>query len=175
MISLFSLFWKLTTFRVGPAEVPGVAALLPVMMGLFLVVNIGLRIWLSTFSAGDAILSSSLILVSWWVLVFALLVFKNVRARFVQTFVALLGVDTVITLLNILPGALSFVVTADAPINDVLRIAVVVLFVWDMLAKGAIYRESMNLGPMQANLLSMCFAFGFTYLDILLFSPVPPN
>lgn len=173
MFSLVSLFWRLTTFKIGPSEVPPASALLPVVLVAFLLVNMGVRLWLSYYSAWYALASSLLILLVWAGLVYALLVFKNVQGRFLQSFVALLGVDTLITLMNIIPGGLSFFVTTDAPINDLLRIMVVVLFVWDMLAKGAIYREALNLGPMQANLLAMCFAFGFTYLDITLFSPVP--
>lgn len=171
MLSLVSMFWRLTTFKIGPAEVPVASVLLPVSMVVFLLVNMGIRLWLSYYSAWYALVSSMLILFLWAGIVYGLLIFKNVQGRFLQCFVALLGVDTVITLLNVIPGGLSFFVTADAPINDLLRIMVVVLFVWDMLAKGAIYREALNLGPMQANLLAMCFAFGFTYLDISLFSP----
>ncbi len=172
MLALISMFWRLTTFRMGPADVPAASALLPTMMVMFLIVNVGVRVWLSSFSFPVALASSALIMVLWMALVYVLVVFKNVRERFLQTAIALLGVDTVITLLNVIPGGLSFLVAADAPINDLLRIMVLVLFVWDMLAKGAIYRESLNLGPMQGNLLAMCFAFGFTWLDITLFSPV---
>lgn len=172
MLALFSMFWRLTTFRIGPADVPASPALLPTLIFLFLVVNIGVRVWLSSFGFPTAFASSALILVLWLVAVYGLLSFKSVRERFLQTSVALLGVDTLITLLNVIPGGLSFLVAPDAPINDLLRIMVMVLFVWDMLAKGAIYREALNLGPMQGNLLAMCFAFGFTWLDISLFSPV---
>lgn len=175
MISLFSLFWRLTTFRIGPSDVPGVPALLPLMTGAFILVNAGVRLWLSSYDIAASLASSALILAAWWVLVSALVLFKNVRPRFVQTFVALLGVDTVITLLNVIPGVLSGLVPSASPLTEVLRLIVVLLFVWDMLAKGAIYRDALNLGPMQANLLAMCFAFGFTYLDIMLFSPVPSN
>lgn len=172
MLALFSMFWRLTTFRMGPADVPASSALLPTLVFLFLVVNVGVRVWLSSFDILTALASSTLILGLWLAAVYWLLSFKSVRERFLQTSVALLGVDTVITLLNVIPGGLSFLVAPDAPINDLLRIMVMVLFVWDMLAKGAIYREALNLGPMQGNLLAMCFAFGFTWLDISLFSPV---
>lgn len=175
MLSLISLFWRLTIFRVGPSEVPAASALLPVMMVVFVVVNMAVRLWLSYYDAWYALASSALIMVVWAVAIYALLAFKNVPERFLQSFVALLGVDTVLTLLNAIPGGLSFIVTPDTPVNDLLRIVVIVLFVWDMLAKGAIYREALNLGPMQANLLAMCFAFGFTWLDISLFSPVTSN
>ena len=175
MRSIFVLFWRLTTFRLGPAEVPAAPALLPVLCIAFLAVNMGVRMALFMYGLGAALASSAVILGVWAVMIYALLAFKNVRERFLQTFVALLGVDCVLTLLNVLPGGLSLFVTVDDPLEDILRLLVIVLFVWDMLAKGAIYREALNVGPMQANLLAMCFPFGFTYLDVAMFSPEPSH
>ncbi len=174
MIPLVSLFWRLATFRIGPADVPGASALLPVMVLLFVAINTALRYGLSWFEGPAALGSSLCILAAWWLLLYVLLAFKNVRTRFTQTFVALLGVDTVITLLNMVPGLLALVVTPDSPITSLLRMAMVVLFVWDILAKGAIYREALALGPVQANLLAMCFAFGFAWMDMTLFAPPLP-
>lgn len=172
MLALFSMFWRIATFRMGPADVPASPALLPTMVCVFLVVNISVGMWLASLSVLVALASSVVILLVWLVFLYGLVSFKGVRERFLQTTVALLGVDSVITLLNVIPGGLSLLLPPESAVTDMLRIVFVGLFFWDMLAKGAIYRDALNLGPMQANLLAMCFSFGFTMLDISLFSPV---
>ncbi|CBL46264.1 Hypothetical protein HDN1F_26810 [gamma proteobacterium HdN1] len=175
MRSLVLLFWRLAIFRSGPSEVPVATSLLPVMCAVFLVVNVVVRMALSDYNAAAALGSSVLILLVWGVAVFWLLSFKGVKERFLQCFVALLGIDVVITLLNFGPGILGMLAggASASPLVDLMRLSIFVLFLWDMLAKGAVYREAMNISPLQANLLAMCFAFLFSWVEFAAFAPAP--
>jgi hypothetical protein len=173
MAVLLTLFWRLTLLRATPGDVPWSPALLLVLLAACGGLNIAARLWLTGHPPMVALGGTFLGLLLWSLVLAALMRFKGVPERFVQTFSALLGIDLVMTCLSALPLAAVRLAGAEAALLGVLQGLFLFFFAWDMLAKGAVYREALKVGPTLGNLLALCVSFGFMYLDSLLLPDLP--
>jgi hypothetical protein len=175
MAVLLNLFWRLTLLRATPGDVPWS---LPLMLLLLLAcagLNIVARLWLTGLPPLAAFGGTLAGLLLWSLLLAALLRFKSVPERFVQTFTALLGIDLVMTCMSALPLMVVRVAGMEPGLLGVLQVLFLVFFAWDMLAKGAVYREALRIGPTLGNLLALSISFGFLYLDSLLLPGLPAS
>lgn len=173
MAVLLTLFWRLTLLRATPGDVPWSPALLLVLLATCGGLNIAARLWLTGHPPLAALGGTVLGLLMWSLLLAGLMRFKSVPQRFVQTFSALLGIDLVMTCLSALPMVVVRLAGAEPAMLGVLQGLFLFFFAWDMLAKGAVYREALNIGPTLGNLLALCVSFGFMYLDSLLMPGLP--
>ncbi len=173
MAALLHLFWRLTLLRATPGDMPWSPALMLVLLTVCGGLNIAARLWLTGYPPLVALGGTALGLLVWSLLLAALLRFKSVPERFVQTFSALLGIDLVMTCLSALPLAAVRLAGAELALIGVLQGLFLFFFAWDMLAKGAVYREALNIGPTLGNLLALCISFGFMFLDSLLLPEIP--
>lgn len=176
---LFALFWQICRFQRGPEDVPYA----PALAGLLVVVVAGLSglsvLILNSVAppAADApqisdtvqLLVQWLALGAWLAIIFLLLRFKNMTARFTQTVIAALGTDIIMTA----PQLIGFVILASSPPESALaalgQFSVLVVYIWDMLIKGHIYSRAMNISRLQGNLLSLALSYGVFAISVALF------
>jgi hypothetical protein len=151
--------------RIGPEQVPSARVVLPLLFVFALVCNLFARVMVAGHDVGTALLGTSMVLAAWAMVLHLLMRFKGVPERFKQTFSALLGVDAVMTLLATLPMLIVNQRPVEPVVAGLLQALFMSFFVWDMLAKGAIYRQALNVGPMLGNLLAMTLSFAVLFLD----------
>jgi len=149
---LFALFWQLCLFRRGPQDVPYAPALLVIILLAEMALGVASVLMLEKSYQSEQAAGVLLGLTVWLALVWGILGFKGQKTRFVQTMTACLGTDLVMTLL-VLPLQV-FLVTYPESGSAPYLLRLVVL-IWDILIKGRIYSAAMNLGRVQANLLSI--------------------
>lgn len=179
MKPLFALFWQICRFRRGPEDVPyapALAALLVVAVaglvgGSVLVLN-----GLAPPPGEDApalstpmqLLVQWVALVAWMLVIFLLLRFKNLSARYSQTLIAALGTDLVM----FLPQFFGFAILAMSPstsgVAGIGQFTVLFIYIWDMLIKGHIYSRALNISRLQGNLLSLALSYGIFALSAAL-------
>ncbi len=155
MKPLIALFWQLCLFRRGPQEVP----YSPVLLGIFVVAELILGAFivftLEPLYAGQQLLGLLVALVAWLAIVWGLLRFKGLDARYVQTMTACLGTDLLLSLV-IVP--LQVYIISGGPevaLGLPARLVLLGLLLWDIMIKGHIYGMAMRLGRLQGNLLSI--------------------
>lgn len=183
MKPLLALFWQICRFRRGPQDVP----FSPPLAGLLVVAvagALGLSVLLLNALAPEPpadrvalpptqqLLVQWLALGAWMVVIYLLLRFKNLGARYVQTLIAALGTDLIL----VLPQLAAFVLMAPGSPESVLagigQFAILFVYIWDMLIKGHIYAQALNIGRLQGNLLSLALSYGIYALSTYLI-PMP--
>ena len=186
MKPLFSLFWQICLFRRGPQDVPYAPGLLALLVILVLVLDAASIPLLSAFAIPSddprapeppsplvQLAAQVLMLGGWLLAIRIILQFKRLNGRFVQTATAALGTD----LITSLPQLLFYVVVVANPVQSPLvglsQLALLILYIWDMLIKGQIYSQAMNISRIQGNLLSLALWFGLYALSTALLLPSP--
>ncbi|MCK5792511.1 MULTISPECIES: hypothetical protein [unclassified Ketobacter] len=155
MKPLFVLFWQLCRFQKGPQDVPYSQVLLLLLLVAELALGMATILLLEPLNMGQQMLGLLMAMGAWLLLVWALLAFKGLTARYVQTMSACLGTDLLLSCI-ILPLQVYIVGQGLEPESGTLaRLALLVALIWDILIKGRIYGASMQLGRLQANLLSI--------------------
>ncbi len=144
MKALMTLFWRLAIFRAGPEDTPYSPTILAVVLmmwtGLQLVVGL---------SQNDV--PAGLLLVSQWlalgILLFSTLVllsFKGLAGRWMQTAIALVGVDVVLSIVN-LPLLAAGVLLGGA--SGGLEVFYLLLVSWQLAAQAFIFHRALKVGP----------------------------
>lgn len=156
MKALFSLFWQLCRFQKGPQDVPHSPPLLALLVMALMSLSVLIVFWFEPKYVSEKLMGSALALAAWFLLLFLLLKFKGLGNRFVQTMIACLGTDLVISLSSV-PMQMAVVsVEAETTLGSLSRFGLLTLMIWDILVKGRIYSGAMNLGRLQGNFLSIC-------------------
>lgn len=165
MLVIINFFIELALLRRAPQELPASPALFSVV----LVVGLGAGLLLAlTAEAGlgsallQSLLDLALMLGALWV---ALSLLER-RARFLQTATALIGVDTLITLLALLPAGLAQPVNAESGLLALAGMLFLLLVVWSILAAGHILRHAFALTLPQG----VAIAVGFDLLSFMIVS-----
>lgn len=157
MYQLMVLFFEISILRKGPQDVPASPWLMRLMLAPYLLVNL-LILWLdgSWLRAIVQIGAETALLVGFS---YPLLYFSGKTARFPQTFTALLGCDTLISLC-----AIPAVASLHTQISDIALIAMLVLMVWHWLVNGHIFRHALDR--------PLLFGLALAFLYILISSQV---
>ena len=155
MKPLFALFWQLCLFRRGPQDVPYSPVLLGALVLAELALGAALILGLEPIYLKQQLLGMVVALSAWLALVWLVLRFKGLDARYIQAMTACLGTDLLLSC-AILPLQVYIVSSsADAALATPSRLVLLALLIWDILVKGRIYSGAMNLGRFQANILSI--------------------
>ena len=184
MKALFSLFWQICLLRRGPQDVPYAVPLLVMLVLGVAGLDFASIPLLEAFAIPQTDptapappspmiqMAAQLLMLGGWLLAVRLLLrFKRLQGRYVQTMSAALGTD----LITSLPQMFFYVVVVSSPADSSLvgfaQVALLVLYIWDMLIKGHIYSQALNIGRVQGNLLSVALWVGLYALSVSLLLP----
>ena len=172
MKSLFELFWQICVFRKGPDQVPHAPALLGLLLIAILVLSAFLLLALEPSYFVAKMAGSAASIGAWCLAVYAILSFKKLSNRFVQTMTACLGSDLIISILSIPLQIVASRLPIESSISSILWLAMLVLIIWDILIKARIYSMAMRLGRLQGNFLAIAL---WISLFVISLSFLPPQ
>jgi len=168
MNALLKLFAGLCLFRRGPEDIPYIPPLLGMLLGLWMVLQLlaaTLQVGLTVAQmVGAQLISLGLILGASAMI----LAFKGLQARWLQTALALIGVDLALTLVS-LPLLLLGHAAGGTPalVNGLYLL----LISWQLAIQSFIFHRAFAVGP----LLGLALAFGLFILTFLVIGMVMPE
>ena len=149
MNAIWSLYFRASTLRCGPEDMPYSLPLLRMTLVLWLLLQALGAVLQTRFSVPQSLMAQVWLLAVLLGATWLLLAFKGLSGRVVQTFTALLGVELVI-------GALALpLVMAARPLGDDalplwLQVPYLVLLCWNLGARGYILHRALQIGPFLA-------------------------
>ncbi|MEA3642150.1 MAG: hypothetical protein VBE63_19740 [Lamprobacter sp.] len=163
VLVIVNFFIDLALLRRAPQDLPASSALLL----LLLVAGLGAGLLLGLTAGvglGNGLLQSLLDLGLMLGTLWAALGLLERRERFVQTATALLGVDTLITLIALLPIGLARPLDAESGLLALAGLLFLMLVAWSVLATGHILRHAFDLTLLQG----AAIAIGFDLLSFVI-------
>ncbi|MEY4210842.1 MAG: hypothetical protein RLZ92_1223 [Pseudomonadota bacterium] len=157
MYPLLQLFLEITAFRKGPQDVPTASWLMPLILLVYVLVNLAVLLLSSDLSSAlmqvvvDFVLMSGFI----WPLLFV----SAKLNRYRQTLVALLGTDALINFF-----ALPTVASLTNEASDLGFFAMLMLMMWHWAVTGHILRHALDR--------PLFFGLGVAFLYLLISSQV---
>lgn len=152
MKALMTLFWRLAIFRAGPDDTPYSPAILAMVLmmwtGLQLIVGLAQDDVPAALLLGSQWLALTVLLSG----TLMLLAFKGLAGRWLQTATALVGVDVVLSLVN-LPLLAVGVLLGGA--SGGLEVFYLLLVSWQLAAQAFIFHRALNVGPFLGLAISM--------------------
>ncbi len=152
MKALMTLFWRLAIFRAGPEDTP----YSPSILAVVLMIWTGLQL---TVGLAQSNVPAALLLGSQWLALTILLVgtlvllsFKGLTGRWLQTATALVGVDVVLSIVNV---PLLLVGTLLGGATGGLEVFYLLLVSWQLAAQAFIFHRALNVGPFLGLAISM--------------------
>jgi hypothetical protein len=154
MKALWSLFWSVCQLRRGPDDMPYSLELLLLVLVLDIALGMGTQ-WLAQpellqAGTGMVLLGMAMDALVLWALVH----FKQVQLRYVQSLTAIYGADFMMGLF-ILPLMLASLMLPKVPWAPVLYFAQMLLVGWSLGIRAFIYHRTLAIGVIQANMLSL--------------------
>ncbi|NEX16149.1 MAG: hypothetical protein C1943_05815 [Halochromatium sp.] len=163
MLAIINFFIDLALLRRAPQDLPASAALLLLVLAAGLVAGLLLALTAGV-GLGSGLLQSLLDLgLMLGALSLALRLLERSQ-RFLQTATALLGVDTLITLMALLPVGLARPVDTESGLLALAGLLFMLLVAWSVLATGHILRHAFGLTLMQG----AAIAIGFDLLSFVI-------
>ena len=168
MNNIWSLYFRAATLRSGPEDMPYSPALLRMTLAAWLVLQLLGAVLQTRFSLMDSVLAQVWLLVILLGGVWLLLSFKRLRARTVQTFIALTGVEVVIAILA-MPLVIAARPLGDEALPLWLQVPYLVLLCWNLGARGYILHRALNIGPFLAmGLVMALLVLSFALLALVM-------
>ena len=168
MNALLKLFAGLCLFRRGPEDIPYIPPLLGMLLGLWMVLQLlaaTLQVGLTVAQmVGAQLISLGLILGASAMI----LAFKGLQARWLQTALALIGVDLALTLVSLPLLLLGHAVGGTPALVNGLYL---LLISWQLAIQSFIFHRAFAVGP----LLGLALAFGLFILTFLVIGMVMPE
>lgn len=181
MVKVLGFFWYLCTFRAGPERVPTSSVFAFLVIGLYLVVSVGAALF-------EPVLKGSLLKALNVVLIVTavqlgifglLLMFKGVIHRYKETFLALLGADSLLTLIGVsILGMITFLsgyLDEAGFAIQISRMALTVLVIWSLAVTGFILHRASNTGLFLGNAIALGSFIMAQIVIIEIFIPAPGN
>lgn len=166
MGNLINQFWRLCTFRAGPEDLPYSSQLFVLVLVGWVAVQ-GVLTQLQTQLTLAQVLGTQTIALGTILLgVGIALMFKQLLTRWLQTAMALVGVDILLSLVS--TPVLLFNRGAEAP-STVTSLMFLLLVSWQLAAHSFIYHRALNIGPFLG--LAMAFTFmvcGYLFIITLM-------
>ena len=152
MKALMTLFWRLAIVRARPEETPYSPAILVVVLMMWTALQL-------VVGLAKGKVSVALFLGSQWLALsvllggtLLLLGFKGLTPRWLQTATALVGVDVVLSLINLPLLVLSL---SEGPNSVLVQLPSLLLVSWQLAAQAFIFHRSLNVGPFLGLAVSM--------------------
>lgn len=137
MNELIMLFFRITVFKQGPQDVPASWVVVRLVFASYVLIN-----FLTAMLNGATAIALSQIAVELAMMAsftWPLLYFANKRARFPQTFTALLGTDAVINFV-----AIPAIATINSMPNELAYLLMLAMMLWRWLIIGHILRLALD-------------------------------
>lgn len=173
MLQLLKMFVDLAFLRIGPQDVPDSPSLL--RMVLLLNVAVSLLIMAREVPLHEGFIRVLLGIAIMWVLIRAILNFKGLQNRFIQTFTALMAADVIITLAQAALIMLGFMPEAAAKASQMEAIVWTLIVFWALSVQGNILHHSLDVSRIMGALLAFCLMLITVVVSFTLYPPdIPP-
>jgi hypothetical protein len=170
MLRLAKAFWDIALWRRSPAQLPASLFLLALVAAAAALIEV-LSVFLPPVSndrmSVRILLSVALPLAFTW----AVLLMAHRRHRFLQTGIALLGVEVVVELILYPLGSLIHVVGSEGIASMPIEVMMLVGLIWYMLACANIWRVALDSGLA----LGIAISVGYFLLSLVLEQRLLPN
>lgn len=173
MKAVLSMGWQLICFRAGPAALPYAPRLLLPLVVINLALSFLVQHLADSGTDRPVLQLSLMVLVAEAGWVWLLLQRRGWESRWVQTFMGLVLVDTLITLLAA-PLSLLLLGAGDS-LLAVLMLLQLVMAVWSLSARGFVYQEALEIPRWRGVLLAMAPLFAVMVLSLMLFPDLLPT
>ena len=157
MYPLLQLFLEITAFRKGPQDVPTASRLMPLILLVYVLVNLAILLLSSDLSSALMQVAVDFVLMSGFI--WPLLFVSAKLNRYRQTLVALLGTDALINFF-----ALPTVASLTNEASDLGFFAMLMLMMWHWAVTGHILRHALDR--------PLFFGLGVAFLYLLISSQV---
>lgn len=172
MKAVLSMGWQLISFRAGPAALPYAPRMLLPLVVINLVLSFLLQQLADSGMNRPVLQLSAMALAADAGWVWLLLRRRGWDSRWMQTFMALVLVDTLITLLAA-PISLLLLGAGDALVG-VLMLLQLVMTLWSLSARGFVYQEALEIPRWRGVLLALVPLFAVMVLTLVLFPELLP-
>jgi len=174
MAALWVLFWQLVRLRRGPEDIPYSVGLLALVITLDFFASVGGQLLAAPGRLQTAIGLTLLALTAEALVLFGLLRFKRLEARFVQALTGIVGVGLLLGLLAMPLTLLSHAVGPKSPVIGLVVVAQMLIVGWNLALRGFIYHRALNIGMLQGNMLSLALFMATVFLSVKLFPDLIP-
>ncbi|MDX1804083.1 MAG: hypothetical protein R3292_08375 [Alcanivorax sp.] len=144
MTALIKLFWHFCLFRASPAQSPYSPALFLLVLAAWLLVQLLVASLQNALPVGELMTSQVISMAVVLAGCGLLLAFKRLSGRWLQTAMALVGVELMMTLVSLPLLLVRLSVTQPLPFLDGLYL---MLISWQLAAQGFIYHRSLSVSP----------------------------
>ena len=152
---IFNYFWQICLLRASPEKIPASTVLTASLLVAYTMISIltlyTIKPELGFMSKVSAIFLEFTIEAS---VLFGVLFFKNVYARFLSAYAALLATNVLLTAM-IFPLNLFLMNMADGILADFFEAASIVIFFWWLSIVGFIFNKSCNISMIQGVMLAL--------------------
>ncbi len=174
MKTVLSMGWQLISFRAGPAALPYAPRLILPLMFLNLALSFLLQQLADSAMERPVLQLSAMALAAEAGWLWLLLQRRGWQSRWVQSYTALVLVDTFITLLAA-PLSLVLLAAGDKALLGVLMVMQLVMTLWSLTARGFVYQETLEIPRWKGVLLALVPLFAVMLLTLVLFPDLLPN
>lgn len=148
MQQIFSYFWKICLLRAGPEQLPNSVFVLGFTTVVYFLLSL-LTVWITENVTPVVTVAGVMIGIGVEAsILYCLLLYKQVRQRFISTLAALLGTTSVI-LLIMLPANLVFAYTDTPTMRVIAGVLFFSTFVWRLAISGSILRYAARVSLLQ--------------------------
>lgn len=175
MNAILKLYWQICRFRAGPEDIPPAITLTMLTLLLYAALNFVVRVVFGELSVTYSVASLLVITGFWSGVVYSVLLFKRLTARFQQTFTAMLGTDVLLSMISL---PLVLIASRFSPDSSLVALASafwLLIFIWDVLIKGFIFHRAFNVSPLLGNLFSLMINLLIMMLDQSLLAQFEPE
>lgn len=169
MAALWELFWQLVRLRRGPEDMPYAPGLLVLVILLDTLLGIGGQLLAAPDKLRIAIGLAAVALAGEVLVLYALLRFKALEARFVQALTAIVGASLVLSVLALPFTLASRWVEEKSPVIGLIVVAQMLIVGWNLALRGFIYHRALNVGLLQGNMLSLALFMLTVFTSVQLF------
>lgn len=173
MKAQWSLLWSICRMSRGPEELPPSLPLLVLMLLLGAGMGMGLQLLDKPEALQLALGVTALALALDALVLWALVLFKQTRERYVQGLTAIYGCDFLISLIS-LPLAVASLYFSKVPWLPVLVFAQMLLVGWSLGVRAFIYHRTLRVGVFLANGLSLTLFLLTVFIAVKLFPELMP-
>lgn len=170
---LWSQLWSVCRMLRGPEDLPHSLPLLLLLLLLDAGIGFGLQQLDGAATLQAAIGMTILAVLLDAAVLGALVLFKNVPGRYVQSLTAIYGADFLMSLLS-LPLVLAGLYLAKAPWLPVIVFAQMLLVGWSLGVRAFVYHRTLKVGVILANMLSFTLFLLTVFIALKLFPELVP-
>lgn len=173
MKAIVGLYWDLCCLRLGPERMPLSRGLLAFTLTIWLLMQLPGALLQTRLPWWQSFLGQTLALAVLAGITVFLLWFKGRISRWVQTLIALVAVDLVLSMLQV-PVLFLHTILPEAHKTIWYQTLVFVLICWELAVQGLIFRRALEVGPFLGVALAMTILVLAILLNMMIFPGALP-